>query len=233
MKKLTILLIALAFALFGCKKDNSSGQKNNFDNDTSYALGMDLGEDLRERMTASGIYPDMEQFIKGFTESIRGKKTRFDITEARALIEAALNKIAQEMAEEAIKNANAFMAENSRKPGIRITPSGVQYEVITESNERKPSIEDRVFVHYEGSLSDGQVFDSSYNYGAPIDFQLSTLIPGWAEGIQLMGVGSKYKFYIPWEQAYGPEGFTHPYTQEVIIPPYSTLIFVVELLDIL
>jgi len=119
-----------------------------------------------------------------------------------------------------------FLAENSKKPGIVITPSGLQYEVITEASGPKPDATDTVRVHYRGTLTDGTVFDSSYDRGNPIEFPLNGVIPGWTEGVQLMSVGSKYKFYIPQELGYGPGG-AGP------IPPYSVLIFEVELLDIL
>jgi FKBP-type peptidyl-prolyl cis-trans isomerase len=120
-----------------------------------------------------------------------------------------------------------FLAENSRNPGIHVTPSGLQYEVQHEGSGEKPHFEDVVRVHYEGTLTNGMVFDSSYSRGEPAEFQLGMVIPGWTEGLQLMSIGSKYRFFIPSDLAYGHRGI------EPQIPPYSTLIFDVELLEIL
>jgi FKBP-type peptidyl-prolyl cis-trans isomerase len=128
--------------------------------------------------------------------------------------------------EELEKIGNEFLAENSKRPGINITPSGLQYEVIREGTGAKPNAEDEVRVHYEGKLIDGTVFDSSYENGEPIEFPLYRVIPGWSEGVQLMSIGSKYILYIPYGLGYGESG-AGP------IPPYSTLIFEVELLDII
>lgn len=119
-----------------------------------------------------------------------------------------------------------FLAENAKKPGVVTTASGLQYKVLREGTGRKPSEYGEVEVHYKGTLIDGTVFDSSYDNGEPITFFLSQVIEGWGEGVQLMKEGSQYVFYIPFELAYGPQGI--PGT----IPPYSTLIFEVELLKV-
>jgi FKBP-type peptidyl-prolyl cis-trans isomerase len=121
---------------------------------------------------------------------------------------------------------NDFLAENSKKPGINVTGSGLQYEVIREGNGPKPAATDTVRVHYEGTLTDGTVFDSSYSRGEPIEFPLDGVIPGWTEGLQLMGEGAKYRLVIPSDLGYGPQGAGGQ------IPPYATLIFEVELLNI-
>jgi FKBP-type peptidyl-prolyl cis-trans isomerase len=118
-----------------------------------------------------------------------------------------------------------FLAENSKKAGVIITGSGLHYEVLSEGSGPKPAATDTVRVHYHGTFTDGSVFDRSRDRGDPAEFPLNGVIPGWTEGIQLMSVGSSYKFYIPSELGYGPEG-AGP------IPPYSPLIFEVELLGI-
>ena len=119
-----------------------------------------------------------------------------------------------------------FLAENAKREGVKTTASGLQYEVIESTLGQKPSATDKVRVHYEGTLIDGTVFDSSYKRGESITFGLNQVIKGWTEGLQLMSVGSKYKLYIPYDLAYGAQGAGGS------IPPYAALIFTVELLGI-
>ena len=119
-----------------------------------------------------------------------------------------------------------FLAENAKRPEVKTTASGLQYEVIEATLGQKPSATDKVRVHYEGTLIDGTIFDSSYKRGESISFPLNGVIKGWTEGLQLMSVGSKYKLYIPYDLAYGAQGAGGS------IPPYAALIFTVELLGI-
>jgi FKBP-type peptidyl-prolyl cis-trans isomerase len=132
----------------------------------------------------------------------------------------------QEKNDEEIQKEFAFLAENSKKAGVVITSTGLQYEIITETDGPKPSISNTILAHYTGKFTDDTIFDSSYSRGVPAEFPVYGVIPGWTEGLQLMSVGSKYKFIIPSELGYGPNGWGN-------IPPYSTLIFEVELIDIL
>lgn len=124
-----------------------------------------------------------------------------------------------------IKFGNDFLAENSSKDGVKTTPSGLQYKILKEGFGERPTDTSKVLAHYEGTLINGQKFDSSYDRGEPIEFSLSGVIAGWTEGLQLMKVGAKYKFYIPYNLGYGERGTRG-------IPPYSTLIFTVELKDV-
>ncbi len=119
-----------------------------------------------------------------------------------------------------------FLAENAKREGVKTTASGLQYEVLETTLGQKPKATDTVKVHYEGTLIDGTVFDSSYKRGESISFPLNGVIKGWTEGLQLMSIGSKYKFFIPYQLAYGERGAGGS------IPPYATLIFTVELLGI-
>ena len=229
--KIKILIVsAVLFAsVFGACNNNNSGpfgEKENFDKDASYALGMSIGAGYRDNLISSGIIPNIDEFIKGIKDGMSGGETRFDAYEAEEIINIAFSAILEEKNAELIQREIDFLAGNAKNPGIMITPSGLQYEILVETNGPKPSINDRVQVHYEGRLTDGVLFSSSYNYGEPILFALNQVIPGWSEGLQLMSVGSKYRFFIPSEIGYGASG-------EGPIPPYATLIFTVELLDIL
>ena len=220
---ITILIAVLTF--WGCNNSGSSPREENFDRDTSYALGLSIGAELKETMEMSGIFPNFNQFFSGFKAGITGGRSRFDIYEAQGKLDAAFSSFTEERNLEAIQKENEFLAENSRKPGIRITPTGLQYEVVIEIAGPKPSAGDMVLVHYEGTMIDGTLFDTTY-FGDPATIPLDVVFPGWAEGLQLMSVGSTYKFYIPSDLAYGQFG-SGP------IPPYSPLIFTVELIDIL
>jgi FKBP-type peptidyl-prolyl cis-trans isomerase len=125
-----------------------------------------------------------------------------------------------------MKAGRDFLEQNAKNEGVKATASGLQYKALNEGSGAKPDASAEVEVHYEGRLIDGTVFDSSYQRGEPISFLLSQVIPGWREGVQLMPVGSKYELYIPHELAYGPNGIPG------VIPPFSTLIFTIELLKI-
>ena len=135
-------------------------------------------------------------------------------------IVAAKGKVHKEAGEK-------FLAENAKKAGIVTLPSGLQYEVLNEGTGRKPKATDQVRCHYEGTLIDGTVFDSSYRRGEPAVFPLNGVIAGWTEGVQLMSEGAKYRFYIPFNLAYGANG------AGASIPPYAALIFDVELIAVL
>jgi FKBP-type peptidyl-prolyl cis-trans isomerase len=187
---------------------------------------MNLGTDIKQSLEMEGIFLNFDEFMKGFNESLSGANTRFTAEEAIEIIETAYNTLTEGKNAEAIQKETAFLAENSKKPGVVITPSGLQYEIITETQGPKPSTSSLVKVHYEGRFIDGTVFDSSYERGEPVEFPLDAVISGWTEGLQLMSAGSKYILYIPSELGYGPRGWGS-------IPGYSLLIFTVELLDIL
>jgi len=232
--KLWLFIAILTTAIFiSCDGGSgSSKEKKNFDKNASYALGLNIGAGLLEDLDANKVYPDYNELLKGISDGLKAKKTRFTLDEAREMIGAAIDAIGEQEAARAIQEETEFLAENAKKPGITITPSGLQYEVIKSGSGPKPSYEDSVLAHYEGTFTSGKFFDSSYTKGAPETFKLDEIIPGWTEGLQLMSVGSKYKFYIPSNIGYGEEGARNYMTGEYIIPPYSTLIFEVELLEI-
>ena len=226
---MAILIVAVVFS--GCGKNRKSGalEGANFDGDASYALGMDIGEMLAHNQ----IIPDLDEFMAGIRDVLSGSGTRFNQFEASMIINAAITALMEKMEEEAMAQSAElmqenikFLEENSRRPGVTATPTGLQYEVLIEGTGPKPTAFNVVRVHYEGTLVNGSVFDSSYSRGIPAEFPLFQVIAGWTEGLQLMNVGSKYRFYIPHELGYGSRG-------QGPIPPYSVLIFDVELLDII
>jgi len=231
MKNKILIILAVLFitVVFGtCKKNNSDyfpGEEN-FSRDASYALGMNLGARMREGMLSDGIVPNVDEFIKGMTDGFSGRETRFELEEAIELIDSAYNTLRMEFDAPIIQQEVEFLAQNAKRPEVKITPSGLQYEILTDSNGPRPSLYDTVRLHYEGRLSDGYLFDSTYEQGGPVEFPVGDVFPGWSEGLQLMTVGSTYKFYIPSELAFGSSG-NGP------IPPYTTLVFTVELLEIL
>ena len=226
--KHTYWVIALTVLLCipsGCKaksKSGASSPEENFSKEASYALGMNVGASLK----ADNLYPNMEEFTQGIKDVLNNSTLRYSNEEAYQIFSDAYMSVAEKREEKSIQTENDFLAENSKKPGVTVTGSGLQYEVISEGMGRKPTANDTVRVHYEGKLIDGTVFDSSYFRGEPTVFPLDGVIPGWTEGLQLMNVGSKYRLIIPSNLAYGSQGSGQH------IPPYSTLIFQVELLDI-
>lgn len=190
----------------------------------SYGLGMGIGQNL----LSMGVKDmSIEDFVKGISDVLSGNKTELTHSEAQKVV----NEHFQKLAEEAYAvNRNAgekFLAENAKKESITTLPSGLQYEVIKEGNGKKPSATDRVQCHYEGTLIDGTIFDSSIKRGEPAVFGVNQVIRGWVEALQLMQEGAKWRLYIPYDMAYGEHGAGE------MIPPYSALIFDVELIKVL
>lgn len=180
----------------------------------------ELGLQLNEAMIVGGIKDALAEKIQLTDDEIEQLMTSLE-KEVRTLRTAHQEKVSKE-AKEAGAN---FLTENAKRPEVTVTDSGLQYEVLTQAEGEKPSATDRVTVHYHGTLVDGSVFDSSVERGSPSTFGLNQVISGWTEGVQLMSVGSKYKFYIPSELGYGGRSAGK-------IAPHSTLIFEVELLAI-
>lgn len=206
--------------------ETSSQQYTSVEQRVSYGIGRQMGEQLAAN-PFEGV--DAAAVAAGVIDALGGKPSAV----TRADLEIAFNEINQRMqarqAEQAKSKAaagEAFLADNANKPGVTVTASGLQYEVITEGSGEKPKASSRVKTHYHGTLIDGTVFDSSYNRGQPIDFAVNGVIAGWTEALQLMPVGSKWRLYIPYQLAYGERG------AGASIGPYSALIFDVELLEI-
>jgi len=191
---------------------------------TSYAFGMTVGGDLKQ----AGLEIDYTAFTQGLKNSMeQGASTLLDQDEALEIVQTAFENAMTKQAAELREKEEKFLAENAQTDGVITNPSGLQYIALVKGDGPTPSSDDIVRVHYEGTLIDGTVFDSSYQTDDGEQIPLSMVIPGWAEGIKMMNVGSKYKIFIPSYLAYGERGAGQ------VIPPYSTLIFTVELLEII
>ena len=208
------------------------------DGQISYKIGSDVGKYLKD----SELAFDQESFIKGLEDGLAGRDLRLsaeELTKIRTIIQQKQQQVQQakreqmmaEMEAQKVENAEkgaAFMAEKAKQSGVMKTDSGLMYEVVEQGSGAKPESEtSTVVVHYTGTLIDGSKFDSSVDRGQPATFALNQVIKGWTEGLQLMNVGSKYRFYIPPELAYGSDA--RPGSP---IGPNSTLIFDVELIEI-
>jgi len=188
----------------------------------SYAFGMTVGDDLKE----VGLEIDYAAFTEGLKNAMEGTPL-LDQDEVLEMVQTAFeNAMAKQVLELRAKEQK-FLAENALNEAVTTTPSGLQYMVLVKGNGPSPAPDDIVRVHYEGMLTDGTVFDNSYYSETGEEIPLNMVIPGWAEGIQLMNVGSKYRIYIPSNMAYGERGAGQ------VIPPYSTLVFTIELLEII
>ncbi|MBR1499243.1 MAG: FKBP-type peptidyl-prolyl cis-trans isomerase [Bacteroidaceae bacterium] len=190
----------------------------------SYALGLGIGQQLKS-MNIENF--SVEDFAKSVSDVIEGRQPAFSHQEAQAMLQDFFQKKQKQEAQQAIAVGKAYLDENAKKAGVTVTKSGLQYEVLTEGSGKSPKATDTVRCHYEGRLLDGTVFDSSYRRGTPADFGLNQVIPGWTEGVQLMKEGAKFRFTIPYLLAYGEQGAGSS------IPPFSTLIFDVELIKVL
>ena len=189
----------------------------------SYALGLSLGQN----MASSGVKTiEFDDLVAGMKAIMNKEKPAISFDEAQEVLNTFFSELEAQVAGKAKEEGEAFLAANAKREGVNVTASGLQYEVLTAAEGKKPKATDKVKVHYEGTLIDGTVFDSSYRRGEAISFGLNQVIKGWTEGVQLMSVGAKYKFFIPYNLAYGERG------AGAQIPPYAALIFTVELLGI-
>ena len=198
-------------------------------------VGGQVGGWLNQQKTAgllgdSALKVNYSLIRQGLINSIKGEKTNMTVEQAQEYIQTVMEKRQAENMKEKYgankESGEKFLAENKNKAGILTTESGLQYEVIRQGTGPKPAATDMVKVHYEGRLLNDTVFDSSIQRNTPAEFALNQVIPGWTEGLQLMPVGSKYRFYVPQNLAYGAN------ENNPQIPPFSTLIFDVELLEI-
>ena len=189
----------------------------------SYALGLSLGNNL----LSSGIKSlNIEKLAKGIQDVLEQKSPEISYEEAQNVINEFFMQLQEKSSEKTISEGRAFLEANGKRTEVSTLKSGLQYEILKEGNGSQPKASDKVKVHYHGTLIDGTVFDSSVRRGEPATFGVTQVIAGWVEALQLMPVGSKWKLYIPSNLAYGAQGAGQH------IGPHTTLIFEVELIDI-
>ncbi len=196
-------------------------------NQISYSVGVNIGQNLAMQGLAEQI--DLDAFVAGLRDIVLGqpKMTEDEVMNALMTFQQQLVEQQQAMAEAARNEGVEFLAQNGQRSGVTTTASGLQYEVLESGDAAgsSPAAADSVLAHYEGRFIDGEVFDSSIERGEPAQFMLNQVIPGWTEGLQLMKPGDKWRLYIPSDLAYGPGG-SGP------IPPFSVLVFDVELIEV-
>ena len=198
----------------------------------SYALGHNIGHQLIGMGLQKSL--NIEDYAAAIADVLQGREPKMSHQEVQQVLEHYFTELEQRQQAEAAERGKAakgegeaFLAENKKRAGVVTTPSGLQYEIVKEGTGRQPKASDTVCCHYEGTLIDGTVFDSSYRRNQPAEFGLRQVIAGWTEGVQLMKEGSIFKFYIPYNLAYGERG------AGADIPPYAALIFTVELIKVL
>ena len=240
MKKTVFILAAIALVFASASaKDKKKNAKDAapvvctkvFMNDVdsmSYALGMNVGADFSKNIKGiPGGKSNIDLLVKGFTAAMKGDSTLLKPEVASEFFKSYIAKAQAKDLDSKKLEGQQFLATNMTKEGVKTTSSGLQYQILTPAEGPKPKATDSVTVHYQGFLLDGKKFDSSIDRGQPITFPLNQVIPGWTEGVQLMSVGSKYKFFVPYKLGYGEQGAGNG-----AIPGYATLIFEVELLAI-
>ena len=217
MKKI-LLTFATAFLFVGL---NAQNFKNNMDS-VSYSLGVLFAQNFKNGEVAD---LDANAMAQGFKDAAAGKET-IKVEEANKLFSAFMQDAGKKKFAGAVEEGKKFLAENGKRPTVKTTASGLQYEVMVQGTGVIPKATDKVTTHYHGTLLNGKVFDSSVQRGQPIDFPVNGVIAGWTEALQLMPTGSKWKLYIPYNLAYGERG------AGADIAPYATLVFEVELLKV-
>jgi len=238
MKRTIILLtaVSLIFTTAEAKAKKPKNQKeqapvivlNNAVDSMSYALGLNVGADFGRNIKGiPGGKSNIDLLIKGFSTAMKGDSALMTAEFATEYFKNFIEKAQEKDVEVKKADGEKFLAENKTKEGVKTTESGLQYQVLVPAEGVKPQATDSVKVHYQGFLLDGTKFDSSVDRGEPIVFPLNQVIPGWTEGVQLMSIGSKYKFFVPYQLGYGEKGAGNG-----AIPGFATLIFEVELLEI-
>ena len=226
---LYLLVIGLIVAATSCQQGGPSNAKIETEIDSvSYAIGVLVGANNNQQLENAPGDDEMnvELMAAAFRSISLGEETKITEQEAQSIIQQFFNSASEREAQANLEEGNKFLEENKAREGVKTTESGLQYEIITEGDGPKPAATDQVRVHYHGTLIDGTVFDSSVDRGEPAVFGVNRVIPGWTEALQMMPVGSKWKIYIPADLAYGERGAGGD------IGPNSTLIFDVELLEI-
>ena len=217
MKKALFLPLALLVTFY----NQAQNKMNNELDSVSYLLGAAIGGNVMKDIPEG----NKEMIIQGLRDKLYGNP--LSITDpTNQTLNAYFQQKQERDTKQAREGGEIFLAENKKNPNVKVTPSGLQYEIIKQGTGEKPTATSKVKVHYHGTTPSGEVFDSSVERGEPISFGLNQVIKGWTEGVQLMKEGAKYKFFIPFDLAYGEQGYPGA------IPPKSDLIFEVELLKV-
>ena len=214
-----IATFVFLFVVSNLFSQNSGTQKMD---SVSYSLGVLFAQNFKSGEKAD---IDATTMAQGFKDAIDGKE-KINAQQANSLFSEYMSALNKKKSAGAIEKGAKFLAENAKKPGVIVTASGLQYEILVKGTGAIPKATDKVKTHYHGTLLDGKVFDSSVQRGQPIDFPCNGVIQGWQEALQLMPVGSKWKLYVPYNLAYGERGAGGS------IGPYETLIFEIELIAI-
>ena len=232
MKKISVFvattIVALGVSATSCYSHKTASLKTAADS-VSYAIGVSTGASYKENLkTLPGDPANVDDLIAGFIQAVKGDSAALKMTpeKAQAYIQTYFMEASAREANKVKEEGAKFLAENKTKDGVITTESGLQYKVETEGTGPKPTAEDKVKVHYTGTLLDGTKFESSVDNGEPVEFGVGRVIKGWTEILQMMPVGSKYIIWVPSELAYGEQGAGRD------IKPNSTLKFEIELLDI-
>jgi FKBP-type peptidyl-prolyl cis-trans isomerase FklB len=218
MKKIPLLLLFVAFISSLCAQNLS----NNMDT-VSYSVGVLIAKNLKNQ----GMEKiDPASMAAAVEDVFSGNDLKISPEQANGIFQKYMQEQAAKLNADKIAAGKTFLEENAKREGVTVLPSGLQYEVLTPGTGERPTASNKVTVHYEGTLIDGTIFDSSYKRGNPATFGVTQVIQGWVEGLQLMQTGAKWKLYIPYDLAYGERGSPPQ------IKPFSALIFTVELISI-
>ena len=225
MKNISCLILVFfaSAALAAAAGIAEEAERGNARAEMSYAFGMAIADDL----ISTGIQFNYDAFVRGLRDVVENRDTLFSMEEAYNKIDDAFEAAQTEITERRMAEGAAFLAANGARQGVVVTPSGLQFELISEGSGEMPNIADTVLVHYQGADIYGNIFDSTYEDGEPVEIPLDRVIPGWSEGLRMMREGSRARLFIPPDLAYGERGAGG------IIAPYAVLVFDVELIEIL
>lgn len=226
MKKIIIIIAAiLALSNFAtAQKYYNKVKLTTTEDSVSYSIGFLMAKNFVDQ---GWDFIKTDALAKAFSDVLNNKTLAIDEDKLKDILNAYMEKVENEQSEKAKKAENDFLAENAKDPDVKTTESGLQYRIVKEGNGKKPADTSGVRVHYEGKLIDGTIFDSSFDNEEPVEFNVDGLIPGMTEALKLMSEGSEYIIYIPSDLGYGS------YSPAEIIPAYSTLIFDLELIQVI
>ncbi len=218
-----LLIISFAIILSACSQSGTNKTPETEMEKVSYSLGVNVATGVK----AQGLDSiDTDALASAFNDVFEGNELKISEEESVKILQEYFTTLQTKKQAKTIEEGAAYLTENAKKEGVITTESGLQYEILTTGNGKKPTASDKVTVHYHGMLTDGTVFDSSVDRGEPAQFGVTQVIPGWVEALQLMSVGDKWKLTIPSNLAYGDRGAGG------IIGPGATLVFEVELISI-